>query len=394
MNFQAELEKLGLTEEQYQNCLDDISDKLNGFQDLEWDEIKDKYNLPWNKDVLRKSSGTLFGGFAVYEWMKKNRPVGNDEIADRLLEIKREKQKLSDERTAINKKCREAARAEENLAMFEAALRESGRVQFNNYSPIRKKSSKDMIVCVSDIHLGLDIKNTFGTYNSDIVKDRLEKYLNEVVDIGGGCENVYVFLLGDLISGNIHHSVQLENRENAVQQVQKVSELLSAFVYELSKNFSNVTVASVGGNHSRIGLKDDVLRAERLDDLIPWYMKAKLSHVQNIRIIDNEIDPTIGMVEIRGCKYCLVHGDFDKYSEAGVSKLVMLLGYKPTAVFYGHLHHCSYDDIAGVKIVRSGTFSDTNDDYTVSKRICGHPSQMVCIVDDNGVKACYPVDLS
>lgn len=394
MNFRDELEKIGLSEEQYQNCLDDISDKLNGYQDLEWDEIKEKYNLPWNKDVLRKSSGTLFGGFAVYEWMKKNRPAGNDEIAERLLEIKREKQKLSDERIAINKKCREAARAEENLAMFEAALRESGKVQFNNHSPIRLKSAKDLVVCISDVHLGLDTNNNFGVYNSEVAKDRLEKYLNEIIDIGNGCENVYTFLLGDLVSGRIHLTTQLENRENAVQQVQKVSELLSSFVYELSKKFAQVSVASVSGNHSRIGLKQDVLRTERLDDLVPWYMKAKLSHIDNIEIIDNDIDATIGSVEIRGNKYLLCHGDYDAYSEAGVSKLVMMLGYKPTAVFYGHLHHCSYDDVAGVKIIRSGTFANTNDDYTVSKRICGHPSQMVCIVDDKGVKACYPVDLS
>ena len=394
MNFQAELEKIGLTEEQYQNCLDDIADKLNGLQDIEWEEIKDKYNLPWARDVLRKSSGTLFGGYAVYEWMKKNHPVDNDEISDRLREIKREKQKLSDERAAMNKKCREAARAEANLAMFEDALKESGKISFNSHSIPMVSSNKDIIACVSDVHLGLDTNNSFGIYNSDVTKERLEKYLNEIIDIGNGCENLYIVLLGDLISGNIHVTTQLENRENAVQQVQKVSELLSSFTYELSKYFKKVYVASVGGNHSRIGEKQDVLRTERLDDLVPWYMKAKLSHLDNIEIIDNEIDPTIGEIEIRGHKYLLIHGDFDKYSESGVSKLVMMLGYKPTAVFYGHLHHCSYDDIAGVKIIRSGTFANTNDDYTISKRISGAPSQMVCIVDDKGVRACYPVDLN
>lgn len=394
MNFQAELEKIGLTEEQYQNCLDDIADKLNGIQDIEWEEIKDKYNLPWAKDVLRKSSGTLFGGHAVYEWMKKNRPTDNDEISERLREIKREKQKLSDERAAMNKKCRESARAEENLAMFEEALKESGKVIFETHSIPSKFGNKDIIACVSDVHLGLDTNNSFGIYNAEVAQERLGKYLNEIVDIGFGCENLYIVLLGDLISGNIHVTTQLENRENAVQQVQKISELLSSFTYELSNSFRKVYVASVGGNHSRIGEKQDVLRTERLDDLVPWYMKAKLSHIDNIEILENKIDPTIGEIEIRGHKYLLCHGDFDKYSEAGVSKLVMMLGYKPTAVFYGHLHHCSYDDIAGVKIIRSGTFANTNDDYTISKRISGTPSQMVCIVDDKGVRACYPVDLS
>lgn len=394
MNFSEELEKIGLTEEQYQNCLDDISDKLNGYVDLDWEEIKDKYNLPWAKDVIRKSSGTLFGGFGVYEFMKSKKCAStNDEITLRLQEIKKEKQKLSDERCAINKINRENARAEENLKMFEKALSQTGRVNYEVHKQPQVNSDKDIIICVSDVHLGLDTDNSFGVYNSNVAKERLNKYLNEIVEIGEHCENAYIVLLGDLISGSIHVTTQLENRENAVTQVQKVAEMLSSFVYELSNVFKTVTVCSVSGNHSRMGLKEDVLRNERLDSLVPWYIKGTLSHIDNITVLDNDIDETIGKFEVRGHEYWAVHGDYDSYSEKGVSKLVMMLGYKPTGIFYGHLHHCSYDDISGVKIVRSGTFANTNDDYTISKRISGTPSQMVCIVDNRGIKACYPVSL-
>jgi len=72
---------------------------------------------------------------------------------------------------------------------------------------------------------------------------------------------------------------------------------------------------------------------------------------------------------------------------------VMMLGYKPTAIFYGHLHRCSYDDISGVKIIRSGSFCGTVDDYTISKRLSGKASQMVCVLDHTGVTTCYPIDL-
>jgi predicted phosphodiesterase len=63
------------------------------------------------------------------------------------------------------------------------------------------------------------------------------------------------------------------------------------------------------------------------------------------------------------------------------------------AIFYGHLHRCSYDDISNVKIIRSGSFCGTGDDFTVSKRLSGKPTQMVCIVEDEGITACYPVSL-
>lgn len=120
-------------------------------------------------------------------------------------------------------------------------------------------------------------------------------------------ENAYVLLLGDLLNGEIHFTTQLENRENVTEQVQKTAELISAFVYELSKHFKCVYVNGVAGNHSRISFKDQVLRGNRLDNLIPWYMKAKLSHLDNVVFIDdNNYDATIGRCTVRGKEYILI----------------------------------------------------------------------------------------
>ena len=105
-------------------------------------------------------------------------------------------------------------------------------------------------------------------------------------------------------------------------------------------------------------------------------------------------DTTIGCFAIRGHRYLIVHGDYDGFNESGVSKLVMMLGYKPTAIMYGHMHRCSYDDISGVKIIRSGSFNGVSEDYLVSRRITGKPQQMVCVLNDAGVSSCYPVELN
>ena len=150
----------------------------------------------------------------------------------------------------------------------------------------------------------------------------------------------------------------------------------------------------MAGNHSRTSMnKDEVLRDNRLDTLIPWYIKAKLSNCENVIFNTANIDPTISNWIIRGNKYLMVHGDYDSFSESGISKLVMMLGFKPTAIFYGHFHRCSFDEIADIKIIRSGSFSGAVDDYTISKRMSGSPSQMVCVIDDNGVQTCYPIKL-
>jgi predicted phosphodiesterase len=395
------IQEYGLTPEQYEECLSDAYKKANHLLDIEWQEIIDKYGLDIHYDTLRKATQTIFGGAFVSEYFK-SKQVSNtndkylSEIRAEKQEIRKEKQKLFDERTALNKTLRETARVEEDLSKLETLIKENGQTVFPNMNNDCYASDNDLVIALSDFHLGVNTDNYFGTYNSDVAGERLQKYLEKIIKIQRlhESENAYVVLLGDMLNGEIHFTTQLENRENVTEQVQKSAELISAFVYELSKHFNTVFVNGVAGNHSRTSFKDQVLRGNRLDNLIPWYMKAKLSHIENIIFIDdNNYDSTIGVCDIRGNKYLLVHGDFDSYSEKGVSKLVMMLGFMPTAIFYGHLHRCSYDDISGVKIIRSGSFSGTSDDYTISKRLCGAPSQMVCVVNENGVDSCYPVDL-
>ena len=155
---------------------------------------------------------------------------------------------------------------------------------------------------------------------------------------------------------------------------------------------------TIGDNedNTRMGVhvKDEVLRDERLDNLVTWYAKAKLQNISNIIFAEEEnIDSTISKNTIRGKIYYSVHGDYDSYSESGINKLVSMTKEFPSCIFYGHLHHNSYDDINDIKIIRSGSFAGTGDDYTISKRINGKPSQAMCVVDETGIVSFIPVSL-
>ena len=390
------LQEQNLTKEQYENCLSDISDKINGVNDLDWSEIIAKYNLNMASDTLRKASSTIFGGTFVKSYIQaKNAISDNDTAYDvQLREIRREKQKLFDERAAFNKSNRDIARLEQDLDYLEELIKGT---QYKPFDIIyHNDRDKDLIVLLSDMHIGLNVEGNFGKYSSDIAKEMLGKYLGEVVDAIElyKIQNVYVILLGDFISGNIHTTVQLQNRENVIEQIQLASEMTSDFIYNIAKHCDNVIVNSVGGNHSRLGKKDDVLRDERLDNLVMWYAEAKLGNITNVHFeVEENIDPTIAKNTIRGKVYYSVHGDYDSFSESGVSKLVMMTGEIPSCVFYGHMHHNSFDDINNIKIIRSGSFAGTGDDYTVSKRISGKPSQVMCVVDNTGIRNFIPVDL-
>lgn len=390
-NLEKELEKIGMSVEDYENCLSDIADKLDGVLDIEWEELKDKYNIPLATDVLRKANGTVFGGYMVKRFMDDKRPVSS--MDSKIADIRKEKQKLFDERAALMKVKRDEARIEEDVALLERKISETGKEKYKPNVAKTIDGDADMIICLSDLHIGQDT----GSYNSDVAKERLDEYLAQLIKIQkrNSAKNAYVLLMGDMISGNIHLTVQLQNRENAVEQVVKASELVSDFLYELSKHFENVFVNSVSGNHSRINLKENVLRNERLDSLIPWYLKAKLEHIDNIVFIDEfNYDPTIGSIEVRGKEYLVVHGDFDSFDQSGVAKLVLMIGHTVEGIFYGHLHNNSYQNISNIKIIRSGSLCGTGDDYTVSKRISGNPEQMAVVVDDGGIVSLHPITLN
>ena len=325
----------------------------------------------------------------------------DDEYIRRLKEEKRqveeEKIKLRDERTEQGRVQRTKARIDESLLRLEELIKNT-----SHYESVDAKYSgdgdNDLIICISDYHLGKESERTilYKGYDSDIAFERLKDYLNKVLDIAyrHQSDNAYVFILGDIIDGRIHYSQALENRMNLIEQIQKASEDISWFLNELSKYFTRVYVGSVGGNHSRIGKKDDVLRDERLDDMIIWYAKARLANVKNVNfeLETCKLDTTILCAPIRGKNWLAVHGDYDDYSAGGVGKLVLTCGFVPYGILCGHMHSTDYREISGVKYIRSGTFS-SGGDYVTKQRLRGCASQAVCVVNNDGLLAFYPVNL-
>lgn len=392
--------KLNENEEQYLFRLGEA--KEEGIFEAGWEEIADIMNREFRIDESDYRGSSAYR--KQYNVVKKFLDAGvlstgtnaSEDYRLRKEELQKEKQKLSDERVALNKILREEARFEENLSILEKAVTENSKESMPIVATYKKNGKSDIVIQLTDIHYGLDVASYFGEYNPEVARRRMSDYASEIVKIAEihDVKNAYVLLGGDELNGNIHPTVQLQNRENVVNQVIKVSELIAEFIYGLTGRFEHIYVNSVAGNHTRTGKKDEVLRNERMDDLIPWYIQARLGHLDTVSFIDDKnIDPTIARVNIRGKEYWMVHGDYDRFSESGIQKLVMMVGTIPEAIFFGHLHKCSYDDISNVKLIRSGSFCGTADDYTVSKRITGKASQMVTIVDEDGVKACYPVTL-
>ncbi len=343
----------------------------------------------------------MYGMKAIIEAIERD---GEESIRDadtlsaldaKKIELQMERQKFYDQRNAFNRLIRERSRQEELNEILVEAVRSGNLPQLHYERFDIAPSDNDLLVSLNDIHYGANVSNFWNTYNSDVCREMMCRYLDRIISIGEThrSENCVVWANGDEISGNIHQSIAVTNKENVIEQIKGVSELIAEFLAELSRHFSNVTFVSVAGNHSRIEPnKDRALISERLDDLVEWYLGARLQNFENITIGGGEkIDHTIYLVDVRGQTYCGVHGDFDG-SASKVQALQAMAGKPIYAVLSGHLHHNKIDEVQGVKTIMAGSFLGM-DDYCVQKRIVGRAEQMVGVCDENGVRCSYGIPL-
>lgn len=354
----------------------------------------------FNESEVRKRMYGMKRMIELHDKYENNSTPNNDVIEIQLAkrELEAAKVQFRDERAAWNRQNIIDARVNQKLDYLESVLKESGE-RIYTPSPIEVcagNSDNDLLVILSDLHIGAAFSSEWGEYNPDIATRRLNQYIREIVKIAErhNSENCFVSIQGDLISGNIHKSIQVTNRENVIDQIKIAANLITDFCFELSNYFKKVTITNVSGNHSRIDKKEDAIHSERLDDLIGWIVKNSLSHINKIAFKENNLDIGIASIDIRGKEYIAVHGDYDSYSPSGVSNLCMMIHRIPYAILYGHLHHCSVDEVNGVKMVRGGSLAGSGDAFTIEKRLSGKPSQMVCVCSSSGIEAYYPVELN
>ena len=367
--------------------------------DADYTELAEHiYGKPYSSDVARRM---LYGSRFTLDLMDSERI---DKIEDEqllsdydsmMIELKKERQKFNDQRSAFNKVIRDRSRQEELNEILEDAIANSNLPLLNYEKSYAVSSDNDLLVSLNDIHFGAQYENYWGSYSPDICREMMRTYLDNIISVAEThcSENCIIWANGDLISGNIRRTIQISNKENVIQQIVGVSELIAEFIAELSTYFRKVKFVSVAGNHSRLNPnKEDSPIDERLDDLVEWYLKARLQNFKNVEIgAGLKIDSTMYLLNIRGLNYCGIHGDWDA-TPSKIQALQTMVGKSLYAVLSGHLHHNMVDEAQGVKTVMAGSFLGM-DDYCVQKRIYGKPEQMICVCDETGILCHYDVPL-
>ena len=399
-DFTKELDKYGLNQDKFEELLSDCSNKVQKITDVEWSEIVDKYKLGIHYDSLRKASQTPFGGAFVAEYFKQKLSESNEhEYLNKLRfekqEIKKERQKLSDERTEFNRQIREMARKESFLEMIKRIITEDVTpMELSYYSPtIVHKSDNDLLCHLTDIHTGIKINNFVNTFNEDMLKLRIEQYTQEILEIRKrhSSENCYL-VIGEILSGLIHNNLRLQNNMDLLEQFKYISELISSMLITLSSHFNQVHVYTTPGNHSRIvAQKGDSLDGENMDILLPFYLKARLQNIHNVNIFENTVEPEIAMFSIRDKIIFSSHGHKDSPSNV-VQNFTMLFGVKPDIVLLGHRHTNGLTTVFDTKVIESGCVSGT-DQYALSIRKANKPEQTISVINNKGLLCLYDIQL-
>ena len=96
-------------------------------------------------------------------------------------ELERLKIQFRDERNAWQKQNYIDARIEQKLDLLEKQLSDLGKVNFSKHNDVSISSDNDMLVILSDLHIGQTFHSFFGEYNTDIAKDRMQQLLDNII---------------------------------------------------------------------------------------------------------------------------------------------------------------------------------------------------------------------
>lgn len=325
----------------------------------------------------------------ITSYLEEENPTGltNDALVEIELakeELHKEKVKYSDQKREYRNRLRSLARLEH--------LEDFLKQEYEVYVPVKletkmlkDKSDKEMIVMLSDWHIGMQIDNQFNKFNIEVAKERIGKLRERMMEKveQGDIGTVHIAQLGDLVNGSIHISTRIANEEDIIQQIIITANLLQEFVKPLIDKGINVEYYNIIGNHGRVSPSKMETAGidENFEKLLFTMMSTYYRECDNFHAHDSK-DGLI-TAKIKNLDFCFAHGDFDKGTGI-IAKLPQLFGYVFDYVLTGHLHRESIMDYGKTTHITNSALCGS-DDYAMQLRLSSKPSQKILVLDDTGV---------
>lgn len=367
---------------------------------------KDTYGIDTYEiaELLNKEYGTNYSeskwrkDYAAYVYWKDYIMSQNldEEILKKYKEIRieseKEKMRNQDQKREYRNLIRNQARFEQlKDEVTKAVLLLEKKKPISPSPPSITNGEKHGLALFSDWHFGMDINNSVNVFNKQVFNQRVEKLLSKIIQHGkeNNISTLHVAQLGDLLSGIIHVSTRVQANEDIIEQTKYVSEVLAEVLSTLANEFSHIKYYNVIGNHGRTGNKHDVGIKENFEYLIPWFLEARLREFNNIEIITDQDGYII--TKIFNEDIVFVHGNYDRVDQC-VTRLPQILGFVPTYIMGGHIHHNYEKEYGKTTVVVNGSLIGA-DDYAMQGRYGAKPSQKFLIFNQEGLEATYIIKL-
>lgn len=362
-------------------------------------DIKEIDNLTWDniRDIINFVFGVKYTTSCYKSKFQRSHRLNNyfdiDKCDEKLLEIAKEKVKLSDQRIQINALIRQLSREETLKEIAHDVAERMNAVKLLDTScKISSNNDIEGLLLIGDWHYGIVIENMFNIYNTAIVKDRVAKLLKKVIDTckKDNITKIHVANLGDMIAGDIHLPLRINSRVDVITQVLEVSEIIAEFLDELSC-YAKISYCGTLDNHSRIDPnKANSIELESLARVTDWYLRSRLPYI-NFTSPPGVHD--IAEVNICNHNIAFVHGHKDRQATM-VSSINNFTQKHYDMICSAHFHHFSANEECGTFMIANGSLMGT-DDHAYDLRLHSNPSQTFIEVSKENVVECIKkIDLN
>lgn len=377
-----------------------VEGKSNGIYDIDYVEL---FKLAFGVDISSTEARKRYYGIKMllpYLDKGKIKNVSEDDILAeyelKKINFEKEKIKYQDQRREYFNLLRESARLDHIKEHIEKVALDICKQKPLEWEFVHKtNNSKEGVLLISDFHFGLEIENFLNTYNKEEFLKRINRLTMKTIEHGRfhGIKTLHVVNLNDLISGIIHVTVRIANTEDVIEQTQFIAEILAEVLCKFANEFEEVKFYSVLDNHSRVTPnKKEAIDSESFARFIPWYLKPRLKDISNISIIENELDGSIGIIDVCGYTCFAVHGHQDSVKTA-TSDLAMMIKKFPDYVFLSHYHHSQEYEIHSCEVIVNSSLCGT-DEFAKRLRRTSKPAQKFMVFNgDEGRETTYSIRL-
>jgi len=298
-------------------------------------------------------------------------------------------------RRTLYKSTRKAAMEEKIVDIIEAALPIKDKREHTivvETSPIEKYRNYTSCLLLSDLHVEESVtRKDVGALNEfdwEIMEDRLYKVFSEWFNQYRGESRGMVMILGDVISGIIHDTLEHTTKPTA-EAVHDLADILSGYFNAAATIFDTIDIHFVSGNHERISerIKSNN-KGMDFGYLFAQILKAKLTGTANISMSIS----TTGFVATKvGDKWVGgIHGDAFRGQKNEARTSIIQEAFKRVLeveayhILEGHTHKFSYHNTNRGASIINGSLIGSNAYGLTNGYIPIRPSQTILGFEPNG----------